>query len=99
MNDAVGVEGQAVPCRPVLVTSGDGQGVAVGVGVVGQHGAGGDRRRRVLGGGVGVVAGDRGVVDGGDGDGDGGGVGAAVAVGDGVGEAVGAVEVRRRGCR
>ena len=35
----------------------------------------------------------------GDGDGHRGGVGAAVAVGDGVGEAVGAVEVRRRGCR
>ena len=73
-------------------------GVAVDVGVVGQHVDDGDRgvSSAVV---AGVVDGDRGVVDRGDRDVTVAGVGAAVAVGDRVGEAVGAVEVRRSGCR
>ena len=80
---------------------GDGQGVAVGVGVVGQHVDARLAGRMSSVDGGGVVDGGRGVVVGaGDGDGDGGDVaGEPGAVGDGVGEGVGAGEVRGRGCR
>ena len=66
-------------------------------GVVRKHARRGEHERGVLGGGVGVVVGDRDVVDRGDGHVDGGGGGAAVAVADGVGERVGAEEVGVRG--
>src|SRR5207248_914330 len=89
---AVGVDGDgAVSGRG---QGGDGECVAVHVGVVGQHvhGGGGVLVRRGA-----VVAGDRRVVDRVDRDPDGGRGEAAVTVADGVGEAVGAVEVRGRG--
>ena len=70
----------------------DGEHIVVRIAVVDQHAGRVDRQRRVLVGRVGVVDGQRRVVDRGDVDRDGGGVGAA-AVGDPIGKVVDAVEI------
>src|SRR5204863_724541 len=74
-------------------------GAAVHVEVVGQDAGGGDRQRRVLGGGVTVGDRHRGVIDRGDRQGDGGHVAVQGPVAGRVSEGVAAVVVGRRRVR
>src|SRR5262245_64273664 len=73
------------------------QGVAVDIGVVGEHAWGTDVQGGVFGGGVAVIDRHRRVVDAGDGDHDGGDAGVSLAVVGLVGEAVEVVVAARRG--
>ena len=91
---AVGAQGQAAVAD--VGHQDRGQGVAVGVGVVGQDARGGDHEGRVLGRGVRVGHRDRGGIGGGHGQADGGGVRVDRPVVGLVGEAVGTDIAGRR---
>src|SRR5262249_27668628 len=90
----VGVQGQRAAAGAAHE---DGpEGIAVHIGVVGEHSGGGDDQHRVLGGAVSVAGGCRGIVHRGDGDADRGDVAVHGAVVGPVRKAVRAVIVRGR---
>ncbi len=72
------------------------EGIAIDVGVIGQHTGCVNGQEGILIRLVGIIDSNRGIVDRSDGDGDDAGIGAAVSVTDREGEAVGAVVVERR---